>query len=236
MTKLTRYALWGCFILALVASWSHVKWAFEMLEVDNRWVPWVAATAVDGGLFALAYSIQQRRRAERGTFWLWVGVAAFAGISMLANWLHAQAVLYGTEFVSTSTIKNVMSFAFSGVLPLLVVYLGEIVSSDDAVAVAEREKEDARRERAAAKIKRESDRLQQRIDALQKENNRLQKEIENQANVVTGLDNLLQQLNPKAQHSLLYIAGQHTNMDEAATAAGVSKATISRMVGNLNGV
>lgn len=128
------------YILALVASVSHVAWTFNTLEQPgHEWAGWLAAIAVDCGLAALAYAIQQRKRVGRSVRSLWAGVIALAGISGYANALHAL------NFAPGSLFKAIV---LSATLPLLVVYLGEIVSSDDAALVEQGERERRRKEAA----------------------------------------------------------------------------------------
>lgn len=148
--------LWLAFALALLSSLSHLAWAFGTLEFGGwHLTGWLPAIAVDAGLAALAYGIQQRKRARRGTLALWGGVAVFAAISAFANLLHALAVTNG--YIVTATIASIDALEFakaaalSASLPLLVVYLGEIVSSDDAEAAQAAERERARVERIRAR-------------------------------------------------------------------------------------
>lgn len=130
--------LWFAFGLALFASIGHVAWAFGTLEqIGNEGAGWLAAGAVDLGLAALAYGIQQRKRAGRGARDLWIGVLIFAGISAFANLLHAIAsevsgVIVWASFSTIDTLTLIKAVVLSASLPILVVYLGEIVSADDA--------------------------------------------------------------------------------------------------------
>jgi len=141
--RIANAALWLAYLLALLASISHVAWAFGTLEQPgHEWAGWIAAVAVDAGLAALAYAVQQRKRTGRPTRGLWAGVVVFAGISAYANLLHALS--------RSSDIAKAV--ALSATLPLLVVYLGEVVSSDDA---AQAERMEAERKRTEAKAERE---------------------------------------------------------------------------------
>jgi hypothetical protein len=154
-SKIANVVLWAAYLLALAASMGHVAWAFGTLEfAGSEWVGWLAALAVDAGLAALAYGVQQRKRARRTARDLWAGVLLFAGISAFANVLHALTALTGSA-VTLATFGAVDALAFakavtlSASLPLLVVYLGEIVSSDDAQAASDAERERQRAERLA---------------------------------------------------------------------------------------
>ncbi len=149
--SLANLALWVTFLLALVSSMSHVAYTFSTLErPGHEWAGWLAAIAVDCGLASLAYAIQQRRRVKgRSALTLWAGVIALTGISAYANVLYAISV-------SSDWVRAVI---LSVTLPLLVVYMGEVVSSDDVATAerAERElaKAEAKAERELAKQERE---------------------------------------------------------------------------------
>lgn len=144
--------LWIAYALALASSVSHLAWAFGSLEFEGvQWLGWLPALAVDAGLAALAYAIQQRKRAKRDTRMLWLGVGVFAGISAMANFLHAMTVQIGDvtlgTFASVDVIALVKALVMSATLPVLVLYLGEVVSSDDAANASEMDKERKRLER-----------------------------------------------------------------------------------------
>lgn len=158
----SNLALWLTFLLALISSMSHVAWTFSTLERPGQeWAGWLAAIAVDCGLASLAYAIQQRRRLNRrSTMSLWAGVIVLTSISAYANVIHALSV-------SGDLFRAVI---LSVTLPLLVVYMGEIVSSND-VAEAERiereiAKVEAKAERELAKQERlEAERQRELADA-----------------------------------------------------------------------
>ncbi|MFQ5343236.1 MAG: hypothetical protein ACE5F6_16985 [Anaerolineae bacterium] len=142
--SLVQPALWLALTLALVGSLRHVAWAFATLEGGDLTAGYIQAVAVDVGLAALAYAIHHRRRERRPSRVLWLGVVVFSGISAYANLLHG---LYFAADLGLSTWGMARPFMLSGVLPVLVVYLSEIVSSDvqHAVKVAERERKKAER-------------------------------------------------------------------------------------------
>ena len=139
-----QVGLWLALALALVGSLRHVAWTFATLERGNMVAGYIQAVAVDIGLFALAYMIQQRRRERRPTRVLWLGVVLFSLISAYANLLHG---LYFASDLGLSRWASARPFVLSGVLPILVLYLSEIVSDDvqHAVRVAERERRAAER-------------------------------------------------------------------------------------------
>ena len=143
--NLAQGVLWLALLLALVGSLRHVAWAFATLEGGDLIAGYVQAVAVDIGLFSLAYGIQQRRREHRSTLVLWAGVLLFSLISTYANLLHG---LHFASDLGLSTWGLARPFLLSGVLPVLVVYLSEIVSSDvqHAAQQAERERKRASRQ------------------------------------------------------------------------------------------
>jgi len=161
-----NFALWVAYFLALLASISHVAYAFNTLErANDLWAGWLAAISVDVGLAALAYAIQQRKKVKRSTLPLWLGVLLFAGISGYSNVIHAWDVNNKSLF---------HAIILSATLPLLVLYLGEVISSDD-VALAEQKEQERKqmmllqeqaqklKEQQLAKEQARADRLDARI-------------------------------------------------------------------------
>lgn len=143
ISNVANKILWLSFLLALFASVHHIAFAFGELEFDAR-LGWLPAIAIDGGLAAMAYGIQQNKKARRKTQPLWIGVVIFSTISAVANYLHAVAV--------DSSVEPWQAVIFSASLPLLVVFLGEIVSNDDVQLERVAEKERRKVERKEARV------------------------------------------------------------------------------------
>ena len=143
--RVINLVLWLAYLLAMLASLTHVAATLNTLERPGWYqaIGWIGAISIDAGLAALAYAIQQRRRAKRGVRGLWVGIILFASISAYANVLHA---------LSIAPLALAEALVFSGALPLLVIYMGEIVSSDDAAAIDATEREQRRMERKAERM------------------------------------------------------------------------------------
>lgn len=139
--------LWLALLLALVGSLRHVAWGFSTLEGGDIVAGYVQAVAVDVGLFSLAVGISQRKRQGRGTFVLWVGVILFAALSTYANMLHGLVFRADIGLDDWGWLDIARPFALSGVLPLLVVYLSEIVGSDVSYQLDLNAKERKRQER-----------------------------------------------------------------------------------------
>jgi len=136
-------SLWLAFILAMAASVQHLAWTFGTVERPGfEWLGWVPAVAVDTGLAALAYTIQSRRKTKRPVFVLWGGVVFFAAISAGANLYHALSV-EGVA-VATDAVVWIKAVVLSATLPAMYVFIGEIISGDEAQAVAALEREEQR--------------------------------------------------------------------------------------------
>lgn len=141
-------ALWLTYLLAIMASFQHVAWAFALLEKENqKWVGYLAAAAVDGALAVMAYTIQQRQRGQRvnrelgelknhdeGTRALWLGLIFLGVISVIANFLHGIHVELNTNTLTLLHLRQLDGLQWVRLttnaiaLPLIVVYLGEVVS------------------------------------------------------------------------------------------------------------
>lgn len=143
-----RSLLYLALVLALLASLGHVAFAFATVNSGNLVTGYMSAIAIDIGLLALAAGINIRKANNRPTRWLWVGVILFSLISVFANWLagisHMQPIQADVGSIG-KWLVSLRPILLSGVLPLLVIYLSEIVSSDyqndQAVAARQAQKE-----------------------------------------------------------------------------------------------
>ena len=112
-------------ILALAGSLKHLASVFASVD-SNTAMGWVQAIAIDAGLFALAYSIRQRKAARRSTRILWLGVTMFSAISIYGN------LAYGLTATGNlpGWIETVKPYILAGSLPVLVLFLSELLSDD----------------------------------------------------------------------------------------------------------
>lgn len=128
-----RSLLYLALVLALLASLGHVAYAFATVNDGSMITGYMSAVAIDIGLLALAAGINVRRANDRPVRWLWVGVVLFSIISVYANWLAGISHLtpIAADVGSFGRwLESLRPILLSGVLPLLVIYLSEIVSSD----------------------------------------------------------------------------------------------------------
>lgn len=127
--------LWLALGLALAGSLRHVAHVFYTIDKNIGW-GWVQAVAVDAGLLAIALGIMQRRRMGRSVWPLWLGIAMFSVISVYAN------LAYGLEFsaVIPVWIQSSKPYVMAATLPILVLYLAEIVGSDSNHQYSEAER------------------------------------------------------------------------------------------------
>lgn len=129
--------LWLSLILALAGSLKHLANVFASVD-DNAVMGWVQAVAIDAGLFALAYSIRVRKVARRSTIPLWGGVILFTGISVYGNLSYGLLAVDGNL---PGWIVASKPYVLAASLPVLVLFLSELLSDDrqHANEVAEKE-------------------------------------------------------------------------------------------------
>lgn len=136
--------LYLALLLALLSSLGHVAYAFTTVNGANWTEAYISAVAIDIGLLALAAGINQRKGQRRDTRWLWAGVIFFSAISTYANWLAGLAHVkpFGQELGRFAAwLVTLRPILLSAVLPILVIYLSEIVSGNYQV-----DQEQARKE------------------------------------------------------------------------------------------
>lgn len=136
--------LYLALLLALLSSLGHVAYAFTTVNGANWTEAYVSAVAIDIGLLALAAGINQRKGQRRDTRWLWAGVIFFSAISTYANWLAGLAHVKPFEQELgrfAAWLVTLRPILLSAVLPILVIYLSEIVSGNYQV-----DQEQAKRE------------------------------------------------------------------------------------------
>lgn len=151
ITQAIPYLLWVALAGAMVGSIQHVAWSFASLSGGDMIFGYIQAIAVDIGILALAYGVQIRKRVKRPTTRLWVGVVVFSAVSTYANLLYGLAHL---SDIGVGKLADLRPYILSAVLPLMVIYLSEVVSEDVQHAVEEadkkRKREQRRQEREAS--------------------------------------------------------------------------------------
>lgn len=128
--------LWLALALALAGSLKHLAAIFASVD-GNHLLGWLQAVAIDTGLFALAYSIRLRKAAHRSVKPLWFGVTIFTVISVYGNLAYGLLETNGHLPVWIVVTKPIVLAAS---LPILVLFLSELLSDDRQHAVQEAEK------------------------------------------------------------------------------------------------
>lgn len=122
--------LWLALILALAGSLKHLAAVYATIDGDLTF-GWLQAIAVDTGIFALAYSIKIRKNAKRSVKPLWAGVIFFTAISVFGNLAYA---IMNARTVINDGLPGWMVAAkpviLAGTLPVLVLFLSELLSDD----------------------------------------------------------------------------------------------------------
>ncbi len=139
-----NYLLWLALVLALAGSLKHLAAIFASVD-GNVFMGWLQAVAIDAGLFALAYSIRQRKAAKRSTRPLWFGVSLFTVISIYGN--LSYGLLAGGSL--PGWMVTTKPYILAGSLPILVLFLSELLSDDRQHALTEADKEAKRQARQA---------------------------------------------------------------------------------------
>ena len=134
---LPRIGLWAALLLALFGTLGNAAWTFSTVDSDNLFNGYIKAIAVDVGMIALAAHIQQRKRIGQHTWPVWVGAFAFAGVSIYANYLHGVAHTTPLNAPGAEFRPQVLA----AILPLILLYLVEIVSHAPAKPQSETQKE-----------------------------------------------------------------------------------------------
>ncbi len=129
--------LWLALALALAGSLKHLAAIFASID-GNSIFGWLQAVAIDAGLFALAYSIRVRKVAKRSVKPLWFGVTLFTGISIYGNLAYG---LLATTGNLPAWIVASRPYVLAASLPVLVLFLSELLSDDRQHSKALAEKE-----------------------------------------------------------------------------------------------
>lgn len=139
--------LWLALALALAGSLKHLAGVFASID-GNHMLGWLQAIAIDSGLFALAYSIRQRKSDKRSVKPLWFGVSLFSLISIYGNLAYALAADGGNL---PGWISATKPYLLAASLPVLVLFLSELLSDDRQYRQDEAEKEARRAAKKVAK-------------------------------------------------------------------------------------
>ncbi|NJN99922.1 MAG: hypothetical protein HC875_40360 [Anaerolineales bacterium] len=132
-----EYLLWLSLALALAGSLKHLAGIFASVD-GSTVMGWLQAIAIDAGLFALAYSIRVRKVAKRSVKPLWFGVTVFTGISVYGNLSYG---LLATDGNLPGWIVVSKPYVLAASLPILVLFLSELLSDDRQHASEQAERE-----------------------------------------------------------------------------------------------
>jgi hypothetical protein len=119
---------WPALLLALAGSLSNLAWSFASVQDGNLVLGYIQAGAVDLGLIALAVGIAARRKVQRPTFWLWLGLGFFGVVSVFGNLAHGYA--HAQEIAAPQWLSIARPVVLAAVLPALVLILAEVVGHD----------------------------------------------------------------------------------------------------------
>lgn len=139
--------LWLALALALIGSLKHLAAVFASVD-GNYPLGWLQAIAIDAGVFSLSYSLRGRKEAKRGVKITWLGIGVFTVISVYGNLAYGFFATTG-QFPDWITVSKPYVLAAS--LPVLVLYLAELLADDRQHMASEAAKEEKKLARQAAK-------------------------------------------------------------------------------------
>jgi hypothetical protein len=143
-------------ILALVSSLNHVAQIFSTVNGGSLFMGYVTGISIDLGLIVMSASLNHRKGEGKRAKVIWGGIFIFSAISCYANWIYGiscvQPIAGDTGDMGRYLI-SLRPIILSGILPLLCIYMTEILSLDYQNKVA---KESARIKRAETKAKKTS--------------------------------------------------------------------------------
>lgn len=143
-------------ICCLYACLSHTAFAFSTVNGGNLVEAYISAISIDLGLLVLSAAIMKWKKENRKTWGLWIGVFLFCSVSAYSNWLSAVAKIASIQ-ANTNAVGEFMigirPFALSGILPILVIYMSEVLANYYQVTA---KREENRTKRAINKEARKS--------------------------------------------------------------------------------
>lgn len=215
--------LWLSLVLALAGSLKHLAAIFASVD-GNTLLGWLQAIAIDAGLFALAYSIRVRKVAKRSVKPLWIGVSVFTGISVYGNLSYG---LFATTGNLPAWILASKPYVLAASLPILVLFLSELLSDDrqHANEVAERE---------AKKVARLADK--QEIASGKTEIDMANEEVlplESDSLASVNADRKAQKAEKLEEFASIYQDKPHASISEFASLLGVSRGTVRNYASEL---
>lgn len=234
--------------------------AIMNLAIDNGvnpWLAWMVPLIVDGAMVVFSVSVMRSTLAGEKTWQGWLLIVAFTAVSVWFNIAHSNLTVFGIAiaalaplalFATFETLMSQIRSTVQGGVNALAKHWRKRAKQVMSIAKGWRE----RAKELAAKlddVQTTNEGLMSRIDVLQEkvseaqnlktENGRMQKEIARltkEAELMQEAYEAWQHMNAKAQTAALYNMGKFGNLQEAASVAGVSESTVSRLAGQLNGL
>lgn len=129
--------LYAALILVFIASVRHVAYSYSTIDGGSMFVGYLAAIAIDLGLIVIARA--QARHPDRTLFR--TGVVIFISTSVYSNWIsglahntHFEYTRYSNELINytVSFFVEARPFVLSMVLPVMILYLTEVIARETA--------------------------------------------------------------------------------------------------------
>ena len=149
--SIIRLLLWLLMLLSLIASMRHVAWLFSTIELMDYVGGWIAAVGFDFGIFLLTLIAHKYKEGSPQRRFIRAGIYTNAVLSAIAN------VMYGVEHqVELSRVTGLMwqmiPYIFALALPIMVVFLAEVLSREEENETKAFEREQRQIARQTARI------------------------------------------------------------------------------------
>lgn len=128
--SIIRLLLWLLMLLSLIASMRHVAWLFSTLELGGQLAGWISAAGFDLSIFLLTLIAHKYKEGTPQRRFIRAGIYANAMLSAWANVMHG--IEHQQQLARVDGLMwYVMPFIFSLALPMMVVFLAEVLSREE---------------------------------------------------------------------------------------------------------
>ncbi len=131
-----RLGLWTLMLISLIASMRHVAWLYSTLELGSETAGWISAFSFDASVFLLTLIGVKYKQGTAQRRFIRVGIYTNAVISILANIMHGVEHQQELERVK-GFLWQIIPYVFSFAVPLMVVFLAEVLSRQESELEAE---------------------------------------------------------------------------------------------------
>ena len=145
-----RLGLWGLMLISLIASMRHVAWLYSTLELGSETAGWISAFSFDASVFLLTLIGVKYKQGTAQRRFIRIGIYTNAVISVLANIMHGVEHQQELERVN-GLLWQAIPYIFSFAVPLMVIFLAEVLSRQESELEAEQRKQEKKEAKASGR-------------------------------------------------------------------------------------